>query len=132
MTTLTGIVAVYADAGWCHGGPEPGFSIVARFAGEVVGVIRLVDFDPPDVLVGGIAVLAARRGRGIGTDLMREAMAVKAGTWWLECRHERIAFYERLGFAVVAESVVPVGMRTWIGLNAARPQYFMSRTVAPD
>ena len=40
--------------------------------------------------------------------------------WWLECREERIAFYERLGFGVVCGRPSASSVASRVGTNAAR------------
>ena len=64
--------------------------------------------------VGGIGVDPERSGRGIGTTLMEELIA-RAGTpFCLETASERnVAWYERLGFIIVAEGDVPEGPHLW-------------------
>jgi ribosomal protein S18 acetylase RimI-like enzyme len=64
--------------------------------------------------VGGIGVDPERHGEGIGTALMGE-LADRAGDpLCLETASERnVAWYERLGYAVIAEGRVPDGPAIW-------------------
>ena len=61
---------------------------------------------------------------------MRAAMTGRPGVWWLECRKERVAFYERLGYTTVPE---PTSHRR-CGPRSANThrgdQLFMARVVA--
>ncbi len=123
------ILALHREAGWSTS-VVYGDVLVSRQGDAVVGVVHVVAFPPRDVLVGAMVVRQDRRGRGIGADLMRAAMAAAPGTWWLECRHERIAFYRRLGFDLVDEGAVPRDVRSTVGEHPSRPQWFMRREVA--
>jgi GNAT superfamily N-acetyltransferase len=122
------ILALHHEAGWSTGSVY-GDVLVSREGDDVVAAIHLVSFPPHDVLVGAMVVRANRRGRGIGAELMRSAMASTQGVWWLECRRERVAFYRRLGFGLVDEAAVPPDIRATIGVHPSRPQVFMRREV---
>jgi ribosomal protein S18 acetylase RimI-like enzyme len=64
--------------------------------------------------VGGIGVDPERQGEGIGTALMAELGALAGDPLCLETANERnIAWYERLGFAVIAEGRVQDGPTIW-------------------
>ncbi len=64
--------------------------------------------------VGGIGVDPERQGQGIGTVLMEELGALAGDPLCLETANERnVAWYERLGFAVIAEGRVPDGPLIW-------------------
>ena len=124
------ILALHREAGW-RGGEILGEVLVARLDGAVVGAVHLLRYPPAEILVGAIVVRRWLRGRGTGAALMRAAMTGRAGTWWLECRRERVAFYERLGYALVAEDEVASAVRAAIGAHPSRPQCFMTRVVGP-
>jgi predicted N-acetyltransferase YhbS len=84
--------------------PAEGLSLIAAYAGTLVGTIRLwhVCAGPgrPALLLGPLAVDAAHRCRGIGGALLRRAMAAA----WRR-RHRAVllvgdpAYYERFGFS---------------------------------
>jgi len=64
--------------------------------------------------VGGIGVDPGRQGEGIGTALMEELGARAGDPLCLETASERnVAWYERLGYTVIAEGRVPDGPRIW-------------------
>jgi ribosomal protein S18 acetylase RimI-like enzyme len=64
--------------------------------------------------VGGIGVDPERQGEGIGTALMDELGDRAGDPLCLETASERnIAWYERLGYAVIAEGRVPNGPAIW-------------------
>jgi len=90
---------------------ELGEWFVARDDGEIVGVAHATDVDDETRYVDDLVVVGARRGRGIGADLMRHVMADRAAHVYLVCHEPRIAFYERLGFELVEESAIPEGVR---------------------
>jgi predicted N-acetyltransferase YhbS len=84
--------------------PAEGLSLVAEQAGTLVGTVRLwhVCAGPgrPALLLGPLAVDAAQRCRGIGSALLRHAMATTRRR-----RHRAVllvgdpAYYERFGFS---------------------------------
>jgi GNAT superfamily N-acetyltransferase len=123
------ILALHREAGW-RAEQVLGEVLVARLGGAVAGAVHLLRYPPDEVLVGAIVVCERLRGRGIGAALMRGAMTGRPGRWWLECRQERIAFYERLGYAVVAGDAVAPAVRDAIGEHRSRAQTFMTRAVS--
>jgi N-acetylglutamate synthase-like GNAT family acetyltransferase len=120
------IAALHREAGWATGAFD-GDVWISEADGEVVAAIHLSHFPQREVLVAAMVVREDRRGAGIGADLMRAVMASTPGTWWLECRHERIGFYRRIGFDVVDEAAVPPDIRQSIGVHPSRAQFFMRR-----
>ena len=99
-----------------------------REAGELIGSAQLLELAPGLVLIDAAVVRADARGRGIGTQMLRTILATRTADWWLECREERIAFYERLNFSVVPPSTVPTAVASRVGPNPTRPQFFLKRT----
>jgi N-acetylglutamate synthase-like GNAT family acetyltransferase len=118
------ILALHREAGW-PGTHVAGEVWVAREAGQVVGSAQLIELEPALVLVDAVVVRANARNRGIGAELMRTVLTRRAAHWWLECRSERVAFYQRLGFAVVNEAEVPSVVKARVGSNHVRPQFFL-------
>jgi ribosomal protein S18 acetylase RimI-like enzyme len=125
------ILALHGEAGW-PGTHVDGEVWAAREARQLVGSIQLVALGPALVLVDAVVVRANARNQGIGAELMRTVMATRAAHWWLECRLERVAFYQRLGFVLVNESEVPAIVKARVGGNRARQQRFLyASTIVP-
>ncbi|HEX2241594.1 MAG TPA: GNAT family N-acetyltransferase [Actinomycetota bacterium] len=92
--------------GWSEVDLNRGVAFIAR-DGEVIGCVRLIEVAPQQLVVDDVLVADGRRGQGIGADLMRAAMNSRGGTLYLCCHPERVAFYERLGFADISIDEVP-------------------------
>jgi predicted N-acetyltransferase YhbS len=83
---------------------EWGRWLVARDGSEIVGAIHVADVDGA-LYLDDVLVTEERRGVGIGSRFMR--ILLDDRDVYLACHDNRIAFYERLGFAVIAESQLP-------------------------
>jgi GNAT superfamily N-acetyltransferase len=116
------ILALHREAGW-PGTHVDGEVWVARARGRVLASAQLIELAPALILVDALVVAAAARGRGIGAELMRTILPTRAAEWWLECRAERMGFYERLGFQLAEEPPAAVSAR--VGPNAVRAQHFL-------
>jgi predicted N-acetyltransferase YhbS len=121
---LEPILALHREAGW-PGTHLEGAVWAAREGGFLVGSAQLVELAPALLLIDAVVVRTGARGRGIGAELVRTVLATRAAQWWLECRLERVAFYQRLGFALVDEPAVPALVRARVGGNRERPQRFL-------
>ena len=87
--------------------PSAGLSLVAWERGRLVGTVRLWDIlagsAGPALLLGPLAVASHARGKGIGSKLMRQAIAESAAA-----QHDAIvlvgdlSFYRRFGFSPAA------------------------------
>ena len=76
--------------------------------------LRAAAIQGPFWYVGGIGVDPERQGEGIGTALMEELGARAGDPLCLETASERnVAWYERLGYTVIAEGRVPDGPPIW-------------------
>ncbi|UJW87227.1 GNAT family N-acetyltransferase [Devosia sp. SL43] len=86
---------------------------VAIVAGEVVGTLRLID-KPEHIKIGRVAVRFSFRGQGIAKQLILVAMdhARMAGRdrFYLTAQSDKLAFYERLGFAAFGPEFQDGGM----------------------
>lgn len=120
------ILALHREAGW-PGTHVEGEVWAVREDGEIAGGVQLLELAPGLVLIDAAVVRADARGRGIGTRMLQTVLATHTAHWWLECRDERIAFYERLGFAVVPTDCVPAVVVVRVGANEARRQFFLER-----
>jgi GNAT superfamily N-acetyltransferase len=116
------ILALHREAGW-PGTHVDGEVWTVHAGDRLVASAQLVELAPPLILVDAVVVAAGERGRGIGTELMRAALATRAAEWWLECRAERMAFYERLGFELAEAPPAAVAAR--VGTSATRKQHYL-------
>jgi N-acetylglutamate synthase-like GNAT family acetyltransferase len=123
------ILALHREAGW-PGTHVEGEVWAAHLAGRLVASAQLIEIEPAVVLVDAVVVLAEVRNQGIGAQLMKTVLATRASHWWLECRLERVAFYQRLGFELVGESEVPALVKARVGSNHSRKQQFLHASTA--
>jgi len=86
---------------------------VAIAEGEVVGTLRLID-KPEHHKIGRVAVRQAFRGRGIAKRLMLAAMDhARAGgrdRFYLTAQSDKLAMFEKLGFAAFGPELMDGGM----------------------
>lgn len=77
---------------------------------QPVGTVRLL----PSGQIGRLAVLDAFRGTGVGSRLVRHAIAAaEAHGWpevWLNAQHGRRAFYAALGFFAISDVFTEAGI----------------------
>ena len=126
------ILELHREAGW-PGTHVDGEVWAAYEAGQLVGSAQFIELEPALVLVDAIVVRASARDQGTGAELMRTMLATRPADWWLECRLERVPFYQRLDFRLVDEAEVPAIVKARVGGNPSRPQHFLLRsTIARD
>ncbi len=107
--------------------PARGLALVARDGGKLVGTVRLWNVkagDTPALLLGPLAVDQAAQSEGVGSSLMRLAIA-RAGA----IGHSGIIlvgdpeYYERFGFLAAPTTGLvmpaPVDRRRFLGLELA-------------
>ena len=86
---------------------------VAIADGEVVGTLRLLD-KPEHSKIGRVAVRQAFRGQGIAKAMIHAAMdharAAGRDRFYLTAQSDKLAFYERLGFAAFGPEFIDGGM----------------------
>ena len=85
---------------------DRGTYFIAR-DGTVAGLVQMVDVAPQTIVVAGVIVDSARRGEGIGRQLMQASMNAKGGTLYLCCHPERLDFYDHFGFTDVPFESLP-------------------------
>ena len=82
-------------------------------AGEIVGTLRLLD-KPEHIKIGRVAVRQAFRGQGIAKAMINTAMdharAAGRDRFYLTAQSDKLAFYERLGFAAYGPEFIDGGM----------------------
>jgi predicted GNAT family N-acyltransferase len=96
------------------GRDDEAIHVVAYDDGEAVGTARLRASDDVTAKVERVAVLASRRGEGIGVALMDaiEAVAVEEGfeAVVLHAQVPVVPFYERLGYEITSEEFEDAGI----------------------
>jgi len=98
--------AILEAHGWSYEDSQLGERFIARGDEAVLGFLRLID-TPTGVYVADVIVHPEHRGGGIGSDLMRAAMATRSGPFFLVCHPERLGFYQRLGFDATDRTTWP-------------------------
>lgn len=91
--------------------------LIAERQGQVVGVGQIKPHRDGSRELASIAVVPSEQGRGVGTALVQALLARERGVIYLFCVAERVSFYTRLGFQVVARQQLPSELaRThWVG-----------------
>ena len=125
------ILALHREAGW-PGTQLDGEVWTLRESGRLAGSVQLIELAPGLVLIGAVVVGASARGRGIGAEMVQKVLATRRAEWWLECREQRIAFYERLGFTTAPGVEVDQRVRTRVGPNSTRQQHFLRISTLDD
>jgi N-acetylglutamate synthase-like GNAT family acetyltransferase len=103
---------------------------VAR-EGAIVGALTLIELDPQTIVLEDVLVDPARRGQGLGGQLLQAALNSRGGTMFLCCHSERVAFYERLGFHDESFDQLPAAVQQFMRDDGAYPftadhvHYFM-------
>lgn len=82
--------------------------------GTALGTLRFFDDDDGWIHIGRLAVLRQSRGLGIGASLMaaalREAEKRHYAKAFLNAQSDKIAFYQRFGFATVGDEFMEAGI----------------------
>jgi predicted GNAT family N-acyltransferase len=96
------------------GRDDESIHVLARDGDDPVGAARLRADDGDTAKAERVAVLASRRGEGIGRRLMATVEAVAAAegyeTILLHAQVPVVAFYERLGYEVTSEPFEDAGI----------------------
>ncbi len=74
---------------------------------QIIGCVQLKPHRDGTVELASLAVERDWRGRGIGEQLVADCVARHANALHLMCTHKLVAYYLRLGFAVVALPDLP-------------------------
>ena len=125
---IDGFLALAADEGWVCDRWEFGFlleqfpsgCLAAREKGVTVGYVTAIRHGFSG-WVGNLIVRPGFRGKGVGSILMGQALAVLASagaeTVWLTASRQGKPIYERLGFVVVDVINRWVGKGLWNGVG---------------
>jgi N-acetylglutamate synthase-like GNAT family acetyltransferase len=121
------ILALHHEAGW-NPSRVDGEVWAVWEQGELVGSVQFEEVGSPDLLfVRAMVVREDARGRGIGAKMFNEVMATRAAEWWLECRSERVNFYDRLGFHLVGNQDIRPQVRGLVRRRTDRQENFMMK-----
>jgi N-acetylglutamate synthase-like GNAT family acetyltransferase len=97
--------------GWKVEDIDSGVFFFAR-DGAIVGCLRVVEVAPQTLVLQDMVVDEARRGQGIGEQLVTGAMSSRGGTIYLRCLDAAAGFYRiKLGFRDVSEEELPAEVR---------------------
>jgi N-acetylglutamate synthase-like GNAT family acetyltransferase len=123
------ILGLHHQAGW-NPSRVDGEVWAAWLSDELVASMQFEEVGGPEILfVRAMVVREDLRGGGIGAAMLTRVVATRVAEWWLECRTERIDFYARHGFALVAAEDLPTAIRSLVRTRSDRPQNFMVRSV---
>ena len=102
---LPGIIELLATRGWADEfDPGVGDCYIA-FDETVIACLQVVDVDNETAVLDLVLVDHARRREGIGTTLVNVATISSPGALYVSCRADAVAFYESLGFSLLAGGV---------------------------
>jgi len=77
------------------------FLLAIAEEGEIVGCVQVKQHRGGARELASLYVKPAKRGRGIGSSLIRRVLGQEDPPLWLTCRVRLVAYYERFGFQVV-------------------------------
>ena len=109
---VTGQKCLYVDPD----GKDPDSVQVFASEGErIIGCLRIYQKEPGVLQIGRVAVIESQRGRGIGMQMMRQAISyvrdnLKDEKIYLEAQTYAIGFYEKLGFKVISDEFLDEGI----------------------
>ncbi len=103
-----------------HQGDLKEVSFIARDGG-IVGNVSLLVVDPQTLIVEDVVVDKARRGEGIGRQLMQAAMNSRGGKLYLCSHPESRSFYEKFGFTDVPFDELPERIQEAMEADDATP-----------
>ena len=109
---VTGQKCLYVDPD----GKDIGAVQVFASEGErIIGCLRIYQKEPVVLQIGRVAVIESQRGRGIGMQMMRQAISYVRDKLtdekiYLEAQTYAIGFYEKLGFKVISDEFLDEGI----------------------
>ena len=109
---VTGQKCLYVDP---DGKDLDSFQVFASEGESIIGCLRIYQKEPGVLQIGRVAVIESQRGRGIGMQMMRQAISYVRDKLtdekiYLEAQTYAIGFYEKLGFKVISDEFLDEGI----------------------
>ena len=109
---VTGQKCLYVDP---DGKDLDSVQVFASERDRIIGCLRIYQKEPGVLQIGRVAVIESQRGRGIGMQMMRQAVSyvkesLKDEKIYLEAQTYAIGFYEKLGFKVISDEFLDEGI----------------------
>ena len=109
---VTGQKCLYVDP---DGKDLDSVQVFALEGERIVGCLRIYQKEPGVLQIGRVAVIESLRGRGIGMQMMRQAISYVRDNLtdekiYLEAQTYVIGFYEKLGFKVISDEFLDEGI----------------------
>ena len=109
---VTGQKCLYVDP---DGKDLDSFQVFASEGESIIGCLRIYQKEPGVLQIGRVAVIESQRGRGIGMQMMRQAVSYVRDKLtdekiYLEAQTYAIGFYEKLGFKVISDEFLDEGI----------------------
>ncbi|MGM9738939.1 MAG: GNAT family N-acetyltransferase [Candidatus Cryptobacteroides sp.] len=109
---VTGQKCLYVDP---DGKDLDSVQVFASDGGRITGCLRIYQKEAGVLQIGRVAVIESRRGKGLGLQMMQQAIAYvrencPEGKIYLEAQTYAIGFYEKLGFKVVSDEFLDEGI----------------------
>ena len=109
---VTGQKCLYVDP---DGKDLDSVQVFAMERERIVGCLRIYQKEAGVLQIGRVAVIESQRGRGIGMQMMRQAISYVRDNLtdekiYLEAQTYAIGFYEKLGFKVISDEFLDEGI----------------------
>ena len=109
---VTGQKCLYVDP---DGKDLDSVQVFASEGERIIGCLRIYQKEPGVLQIGRVAVIESQRGRGIGMQMMRQAISYVRDNltdekMYLEAQTYAIGFYEKLGFKVISDEFLDEGI----------------------
>ena len=109
---VTGQKCLYVDP---DGKDLDSVQVFASEGERIIGCLRIYGKEPGILQIGRVAVIESLRGRGIGMQMMRQAISYITENLtdekiYLEAQTYAIGFYEKLGFKVISGEFLDEGI----------------------
>ena len=109
---VTGQKCLYVDP---DGKDLDSVQVCALEGDRIIGCLRIYGKEPGVLQIGRVAVIESQRGKGIGMQMMRQAISyvrdkLTEEKIYLEAQTYAIGFYEKLGFKVISGEFLDEGI----------------------